>query len=96
MEISEVLLLLGLLALVFWQRPVRLDRAFIFSILAGFMITSLGIVWLDDYQLIGLGVFITGLVFITSALMVAISEGGPARGWSQVRGWYKRVRGSEE
>lgn len=84
----ELLLVIFFVVLAFWVKHPW--WRFILDILAGFLLIFTAVRWIDSYTAAGIILIFFSICFFGSALMFAVSEGGPSRGWSEIRGWFRR------
>ncbi|OGN90749.1 MAG: hypothetical protein A2Z70_01335 [Chloroflexi bacterium RBG_13_48_17] len=87
MTALELTLVLGAIALAFWQRDA------IIYILSAICIITVVAGWFEDYPGAAFALVMLGFDECRRALMIAIEAGGPARGWSQFRGLWNRRKG---
>lgn len=86
-SIPGMILILGLSYLAFWQKHI------IIYFITGLITIYVALSWVDIHLGISIAMLFLGLLFLWEGLMVALEDGGPARGWEQIKGWFSRRRG---
>jgi len=86
MEKVEVLLLIGILILAFWQKDM------IIWLISGLVTIFLSVLWIDDYTGVVIAFWCLGVYQLLKAAMMALEVGGPARGLSQFKAMWQKAR----
>lgn len=85
---TGLILAIGVTALAFWQKDM------ILFIVSGIVMILVGGQWIDDYAGVTIVLWGLGVYQLLKALILALEIGGPAKGWSQFKGFYQKIRGT--
>lgn len=82
----ELLLLLGILAIAFWQKEL------IFWMLSGVITLVIGMLWVSDYPGVAVMMWFLSGYEVVRGFMGLIKNLGPSKGYSQFKEWYRKAR----
>lgn len=83
----ELALLLGFLALAFWQKDIVL------YVVTAIISILLAADWVDSYPGISVAIFTLGVYLAVKVIIMVFETGGYARGMSQFKGVWAAVKG---
>ena len=98
MDITEIVLLIGINALAFFWQPkdndvVYLGAKIVIYIISAIITIVIGGLWMDTYYLVSLMIVGLGTFQLVLAAVETARIGGPSRGISQFKGIYRQISG---
>lgn len=89
-KLFELCLIIGFLVVAFWQNDIVL------YLVSGLITWLIGAQWIGDYPGVTVVLWGMGTYELLKGVVMALEMGGPARGWSQIKGLFSRLRGQGE
>jgi len=94
MDITEVLLLLGILYITWNGAKDREPQDnMLMHAIAGLIVMFIAAEWISSYPGIGIMVFVLSVYILLKVIIIMGAQLGPAKGFSQFKAMYNNARG---
>lgn len=84
--VFEVVLVIGLLFLALWRQKILL------YMVSGLVTLFIGLSWVSEYAGVAIAMLFLAAYEMLEGLLMALASDKPARGWSQFRGLWNKVK----